>query len=225
LVERIKRPKPEPEDSPWHIPAFCRISQEKRNQSWITNPPKAMPIAQRTLEDQAQANKIAKELSEKKLTRPKNMKKLVDSSEDHSHQRWDARRNKWVSLTTQENEMKTKSGATAVNKKGEKLKGAEKSEPKKADKPVAKKKAAAKKSAAKSNGNGAAPHKRGEGPRPGSKMEIIHGLLTRKKGCTVADILEATSWPSISVPATAELLGLKLKKEKAKGERTRYFGS
>lgn len=61
------------------------------------------------------------------------------------------------------------------------------------------------------------------GPRPESKLAICAALLTRKEGCTTRDLLTATSWPAISVPATAKAAGLKLRKEKTKGHPTTYF--
>ncbi len=60
--------------------------------------------------------------------------------------------------------------------------------------------------------------------RPGSKVEIVASLLRRPEGCTTADILSATSWPSVSVPAMAKAAGLALKKEKD-GKVTRYRGA
>lgn len=57
--------------------------------------------------------------------------------------------------------------------------------------------------------------------RPGSKLEIIVGLLTRKEGCTAADVMSATDWPSVSMPQQAKAAGLKLKKVKD-GRVTRY---
>jgi hypothetical protein len=63
------------------------------------------------------------------------------------------------------------------------------------------------------------------GIRPGSKLEIVAGLLTRKEGCTTADVLKATDWPAVSMPQMAKSAGLKLRKEKAKGEPTRYYGT
>lgn len=60
-----------------------------------------------------------------------------------------------------------------------------------------------------------------EGVRPGSKLEIVVGLLTRAQGCTAKDILKATEWPSVSVPQQAKAAGLKLVKEKD-GKVTRY---
>jgi Protein of unknown function (DUF3489) len=65
----------------------------------------------------------------------------------------------------------------------------------------------------------------GEGPRAGSKTELVAGMLKRKDGCTGAEVLKATGWPTVSMPAQAKAAGLKLRKEKAKGEPTRYFGS
>lgn len=51
----------------------------------------------------------------------------------------------------------------------------------------------------------------------GSKREIITAMLKRPGGCTTADILKETGWPSVSVPAQAEAAGLKLKKVKLDG--------
>lgn len=59
------------------------------------------------------------------------------------------------------------------------------------------------------------------GVRPGSKLEIIVGLLTRPEGCTTADVLKATEWPSVSMPQQAKAAGITLKKEKVDG-RTVY---
>lgn len=84
----------------------------------------------------------------------------------------------------------------------------------KAKKKVAKKKVAAKKTATKKS----------TGPR-GEKTLKVKSLLERKNGCTRADILEATGWPSVSVQAMAKATGLKLRKTKEKGEATRYYGS
>jgi phage-related protein (TIGR01555 family) len=52
------------------------------------------------------------------------------------------------------------------------------------------------------------------------KDRIAHLLLN---GTTVADILKATSWPSVSVPAQAKAAGLKLEKYK-EGGVTKYKG-
>lgn len=63
-------------------------------------------------------------------------------------------------------------------------------------------------------------------PREGgpTKREIAANLLTREGGCTTKDILEATGWPAVSVPAIAKASGLTLRQEKD-GRTTRYFGT
>lgn len=66
---------------------------------------------------------------------------------------------------------------------------------------------------AKANGNGKT-----------NKREICAALLTRAAGCTSRDLLDATGWPAISVPATAKASGLKLRKEKV-GKVTTYYGT
>lgn len=60
-----------------------------------------------------------------------------------------------------------------------------------------------------------------DGPREGSKLAVIVGLLKRKEGCTVKDVLAATGWPTVSMPQQAKAAGLSLKKEKD-GSVTRY---
>ena len=57
-----------------------------------------------------------------------------------------------------------------------------------------------------------------------SKVEIIAQLLKRPNGCTTAEVLEKTGWPSVSMPAQAKAAGLSLRKHKEKGQVTRYFG-
>lgn len=60
--------------------------------------------------------------------------------------------------------------------------------------------------------------------RPGSKTAQIAEMLTRAKGCTTAEVLAATGWPSVSMPQQAKVAGLKLRKEKD-GKISRYYGS
>lgn len=55
------------------------------------------------------------------------------------------------------------------------------------------------------------------GIRPGSKLEIIARLLRRPEGCTTADVLKATEWPSVSMPQQAKAAGITLVKEKKDG--------
>jgi hypothetical protein len=90
--------------------------------------------------------------------------------------------------------------------------------------PKSKAKKAAKK--AKKTKKTAAPTKtNGLTVRAGSKTAIIHGLLSRKSGCTAAEVLAATGWPSVSMPAMAKACGLKLRKDKEKGQLTQFYGS
>lgn len=56
-----------------------------------------------------------------------------------------------------------------------------------------------------------------EGPKPGSKLDIIHKLLSRKNGCTAKDVMEACKWPSVSMPQQAKALDIKLSTEKIDG--------
>ncbi len=60
-------------------------------------------------------------------------------------------------------------------------------------------------------------------PREGNKRELVAGLLTRPEGTTTREILDATGWPAVSVPAVAKASGLELRKEKVDGV-TRYYG-
>ena len=62
------------------------------------------------------------------------------------------------------------------------------------------------------------------GIRPGSKLEAIVGLLKRKEGCTAADVLQVTGWPSVSMPQQAAAAGIKLRTEK-EGRVTRYWAA
>jgi Protein of unknown function (DUF3489) len=59
-----------------------------------------------------------------------------------------------------------------------------------------------------------------KGNKP-TKTQMILDLLKRKQGCTTADVLKATGWPSVSMPNQARMAGVKLKKEKVDGV-TRY---
>lgn len=82
----------------------------------------------------------------------------------------------------------------------------------------------AKKTARRAPGKAArAPAAREGGIRPGSKLEAVVSLLRRPEGCTGAEALAATGWPAISMPAQAKAAGLTLRKEKVKGEPTRYY--
>jgi hypothetical protein len=63
---------------------------------------------------------------------------------------------------------------------------------------------------------------RGPSDDPNSKKEIVRRLLLR--GTTVAEVMAATGWPSVSMPAQARACELKLLKEKGEDGVTRYRG-
>jgi hypothetical protein len=67
-------------------------------------------------------------------------------------------------------------------------------------------------------------HKNGANGSRGVKKGYIHALLTRKSGCTAKEVLAATGWPAVSMPAMAKACGLKLRKVKEKGSPIQYFG-
>ena len=62
------------------------------------------------------------------------------------------------------------------------------------------------------------------GPRIGTKTAIVASLLTRISGCTTREVLEATGWPAVSMPAMAKACGLVLRKHKEPGSPIQYFG-
>lgn len=70
----------------------------------------------------------------------------------------------------------------------------------------------------------AAPAGAAKAVRPGSKLEAVVALLKRSEGCTVAEVLKATGWPSVSMPQQARAAGLTLRKEKQDGA-TRYWAA
>lgn len=99
----------------------------------------------------------------------------------------------------------------------------------KAVKPKVAKKAKAKTPAAKprkpaARAKGAAREKT-DGVRQGTKLALVVDLLKRTEGCTTAEVLAATGWPSVSMPQQAQAAGLTLRKEKQKGEPTRYWAT
>lgn len=100
----------------------------------------------------------------------------------------------------------------------------EPTEPKavKTRKPRAKKAAAAAPKALKGKAE-KKPHAKRTNGEHGGKTAEIGRLLARKNGVTAKEILESTGWPSVSVPAIAKNLGVKLRKEKEKGSPTRYY--
>ncbi len=123
----------------------------------------------------------------------------------------------------EETESEAEDEDTEVKVKSTKAKSAKKStakaktaKPAKAAKPTEKaaKAAKAKPTTKAKSGNGA-------GPRKGSLTAKVAEMLQAKKGCTRADILGATGWPSVSVQQLAANAGLKLRKVK-EGRIFRY---
>jgi hypothetical protein len=66
------------------------------------------------------------------------------------------------------------------------------------------------------NGNGAVEHKWA------AQHKIIAKLLSRQKGCTREEVLEATGWPTVSVTMQARIMGVEVRKEKT-AEGLRYY--
>lgn len=64
-----------------------------------------------------------------------------------------------------------------------------------------------------------------EGAAKVNKTAIVGTMLARPEGATLAELLEATGWPAMSVPRQADLAKLDLRKEKEAGKPTRYFGT
>jgi hypothetical protein len=58
--------------------------------------------------------------------------------------------------------------------------------------------------------------------RVGSKAHKIGEMLLRARGASKADILRATGWPSVSVPAQARVCGLTLNTRRVRGV-LRYY--
>lgn len=61
-------------------------------------------------------------------------------------------------------------------------------------------------------------------PAGKSKAEMIGEMLMRPEGLTSKEVCSTMGWPSVSMPAQAKAVGLKLRKEKVDGV-TRYWGT
>ena len=89
---------------------------------------------------------------------------------------------------------------------------------------VAKKSKTKTKAKAKAKAKSAVKAKVKTAVKSGSKVAMIADLLKRLEGCTTADVLKATGWPSVSMPAQAKAAGVTLRKTKA-GRTTTYFAA
>mgnify|MGYP001263606364 CR=1 FL=1 len=81
--------------------------------------------------------------------------------------------------------------------------------------------AAATKPPRRATGRRTAEPKEGRGP---NKRELAAALLTRPNGANAREIMDATGWPAVSVPALAKASRLTLRQEKD-GKVTRYYGT
>lgn len=178
------------------IPDFLRIPQEQRNATWEKNPPKSMPAFERPARDGSDADKAVRE---KFLAEQAEAKKIKTS----------ARISKMKARAEEGKPGPGMRWDTRTSRFVPEHVLATKSNP--VEEVAMAKKAKAKKATSK--------------PRGSNKTGIVADLLKRKDGCTSAEVLKATSWPAVSMPAMAKAAGLKLRKEKVKGEPTRYFGS
>lgn len=62
------------------------------------------------------------------------------------------------------------------------------------------------------------------GSRVSSKAAKVAAMLQRPEGCTNKEVLKATGWPTVSMPAQAKAAGLKLRKERTDAG-LRYYGT
>jgi hypothetical protein len=58
--------------------------------------------------------------------------------------------------------------------------------------------------------------------RPGSKAHIIGQLMLRPEGVSGREVCAATNWPSVSMPAQAQICGLAYTTQRM-GREVRYF--
>lgn len=196
------------------IPDFCKMSPEARKAAWaaydLKNPkpvaattettkmkPKTGKADQLRAMREAEAAKREAEAKRASKNSPKKMETAVTTSDTH------------VTPSKPEEEPKAEQQESSMSsrKTNKAAKAKARSAVKGKTKAKAPKKAKAEKTA-----------------RSGSKTEVIKGLLSRAAGCTAADVMEATGWPSVSMPQQARNLGIKLKTEK-EGRVTRYWAA
>jgi rubrerythrin len=190
------------------LPPAAVLPEDQRRMAWLgrrLRPTRSMHFAESSKQAEDPATKqLRKELAaaeeKKKAERFARLKELKQSAVK-------AALPKETTMTTPQTTTKTDQ-VKALRVKRAETKGAKKAAAKPAKKAAAPKKAKADVTV-----------------RPGTKLAIVVGLLTRKEGCTTSDVLKATDWPSVSMPQQAKAAGLKLRKEKPEGGPTRYYGS
>lgn len=209
-------------------PAALFIPQAQRAAAWAAMPLRPMPRFDepvRTGGPTPEAVALLAEQEEKHRLKAKaRIGKLLRSKEvvDRTGQRWDSRRNKWVSDAAI-------SGPSASPREARPLAG---------DLPASRatptrKNAPNRLAAAESPGSGAVARAGqaggmrstaraiAKGAKAGSKAAIIEALLRRPEGCTSADVLAATGWSAVSMPQQAKAIGVELVVDKING-RKRY---
>lgn len=194
------------------LPDYLKISEEDRAKAWEDNPPKPFIAPAITTRDDPAVAQIKADIQNRvELKKAARFAKLKAKTADQTYRpgmRWCPKRCAFITDSPSKKERKTMSElennteTKVPTPKKKKTNGAKK---------TAKKKVAAKPKKPKK-----------EGP---SKTAIVARLLQRQNGCTSAEVLEATNWPAVSMPAIAKAAKLKLRKEKEPGKPTRYYGS
>lgn len=212
------KPAPHAVEDALAIPDFCKMSPEARKAAWaaydLKNPKPVAATTETTKmkpkttgkADQLRAMReaeAAKREAEAKAENKKTTKKMATAASASDTPTTPSTPEDDPKAVKQESEMSTRKTKTATKAKARNaVKGKTKAKaPKKANAAKAEKTA-----------------------RSGSKTEAIKSLLSRAAGCTAAEVMEATGWPSVSMPQQARNLGIKLKTEK-EGRVTRYWAA
>jgi hypothetical protein len=133
--------------------------------------------------------------------------------------------------TTPESELPAAPQSDKATARASKSKGVKKAQMKKTTKKIATKKVAAKKKIAAPKKLAVAAKKtNGERRARGDGQRLVAKVLCGKRGATKDDVLKATGWKALNIPATAKKLGLKLRVERearGAGDRTVnvYYGT
>ncbi|HEX2614984.1 MAG TPA: hypothetical protein VHL10_05785 [Nitrososphaera sp.] len=92
------------------LPAELLATQDERAADWVANPPKPptstmMFKEPATSEDQATLQLLAEMAVKKKVKASNRNSKMLSKKEDHTNERWDTRKGKWVPLNQGANKM------------------------------------------------------------------------------------------------------------------------
>lgn len=85
----------------YDIPDFCRIPQDKRNKSWLVNPPRVTPLLETKAEKEMDPSTVAflraqEERDKAKSSKEKSRLKRIIPKAELRNMRWDAGKNKFV---------------------------------------------------------------------------------------------------------------------------------